>query len=90
MINSWFIFLVQSVEDKSKGINQGENIQEGKEETDNKPLTQQNINVDKDDLTPKVNTSQKDQSSPKTKTKKRSEAVDFYTDDQLLITIQKS
>lgn len=74
------------MEDKSQGINQGETAQEGSEEIDCKPQTQQNVNNDAVDLTSE---NDQNQSSPKTKSKKRFDADDFHTDDQLLSVVRK-
>ena len=77
------------MEEKSQGINQGETVQEGSEEIDCKPQTQQNVDNNAVDLTSEADSSHKNQSSPKTKSKKRFEADDFHTDDQLLSVVRK-
>ena len=81
--------LVQLVENKSEDVIDEQKAEEGKEEIESKPSTQQNLDDNAVDLTSEANSSNKKQSSSKSKSKKRNEAVDFYTDDQLLSSVQK-
>ena len=85
----WHFLLVQLVENKSEEVNDEQKAEEGKEEIESKPSNQQNLDDNAVDLTSEANSSNKKQSSSKSKSKKRNEAADFYTDDQLLSSVQK-